>query len=223
MLSQSPPGPYPLGSTPVTLTVTDSRGATGECTGTVRVTDNTPPSITGASPIPSVLAPADSRIVNTAINYHTTDNCGQASCQLTGVTSNGPISSSSDYAIMNAHHVLLRATRLDTGDTRTYTIRISCTDASANKSTSSVTVTVPRYYQLPEYTLTVTKSGTGDGWVYTDLWMRTHPQGTRITLTPQPDDSSTFAGWSGACSGMSPTCVVVFYNNVFVNATFSAR
>jgi hypothetical protein len=41
-LQQSPPGPYPLGMTAVTLTVTDSQGASAECMGTVTVTNNPP-------------------------------------------------------------------------------------------------------------------------------------------------------------------------------------
>ena len=51
--SQSPAGPYPLGTTSVTLTVTDSFGASSQCTATVTVVDTTPPVITlnGASTI----------------------------------------------------------------------------------------------------------------------------------------------------------------------------
>jgi YVTN family beta-propeller protein len=44
--SQAPAGPYSLGSTSVTLTVTDSSGASSQCTATVMVVDNTPPMIT---------------------------------------------------------------------------------------------------------------------------------------------------------------------------------
>jgi hypothetical protein len=42
-LHQSPVGPYPVGNTVVTLTVTDSQGASSQCSATVRVIDDEPP------------------------------------------------------------------------------------------------------------------------------------------------------------------------------------
>jgi hypothetical protein len=45
-LTQSPAGPYPLGGTLVTLTVSDDKGESSQCTGTVTVVDNTAPTIT---------------------------------------------------------------------------------------------------------------------------------------------------------------------------------
>jgi predicted alpha/beta superfamily hydrolase/GH25 family lysozyme M1 (1,4-beta-N-acetylmuramidase) len=45
-LAQTPPGPYSLGDTLVTLTVTDNHGASNSCSSTVTVKDTTPPSIT---------------------------------------------------------------------------------------------------------------------------------------------------------------------------------
>jgi hypothetical protein len=41
--AQTPPGPYPIGTTTVTLRITDAGGLWDECTGTVTVEDNTPP------------------------------------------------------------------------------------------------------------------------------------------------------------------------------------
>ena len=48
---QTPSGPYPLGTTPVTLTVTDPQGASSSCMATVTVLDTTPPQLTCPGPI----------------------------------------------------------------------------------------------------------------------------------------------------------------------------
>ena len=45
-LTQTPPGPYALGKTIVTLTAIDRCGASNNCTATVTVVDDTPPTIT---------------------------------------------------------------------------------------------------------------------------------------------------------------------------------
>ncbi|HXF04958.1 MAG TPA: hypothetical protein VNM72_06035 [Blastocatellia bacterium] len=46
-LQQSPPGPYPLGTTMVTLTVADNHGASDQCTGTVTVVNHPPSAAAG--------------------------------------------------------------------------------------------------------------------------------------------------------------------------------
>jgi hypothetical protein len=145
-LTQTPEEPYQLGTTPVTLTVTDSNNPSSQsqCTGTVNVVDSTPPTIDYASASPSVLWPPNSKMVDVDINYNHTDNCSSSqniTCQL-GVTSNERISTS-DYAIMNAHHVRLRAERLGGGSVRAYAITITCTDAAGKSSSQAVMVDVP--------------------------------------------------------------------------------
>jgi hypothetical protein len=45
VITQSPPGPYPIGSTKVLLTVTDSHGLSSTCDGVVTVRDMSPPAI----------------------------------------------------------------------------------------------------------------------------------------------------------------------------------
>jgi hypothetical protein len=140
-LSQSPSGAYPLGCTSVTLTVTNSNGASSQCTGTVTVVDATPPKIKEISADPSELWPPNGKMVNVTINYCVTDKCSKPECRISSVTSNEPISSQ-DYTIIDAHHVKLRADRLGKGNGRIYKITITCTDASGNSSKQAVTVTV---------------------------------------------------------------------------------
>ncbi len=58
---------------------------------------------------------------------------------------NGPGdgNTSSDWVVIDAHHVRLRAERSGNGTGRIYTITITCTDAARNSSHKTVTVTVP--------------------------------------------------------------------------------
>ncbi len=69
-LIQDPPGPYPLGSTEVTLTVTDDKGASSQCIATVTVVDDTPP-------VPAVtqLSDATRECSVTLTPPSATDNC----------------------------------------------------------------------------------------------------------------------------------------------------
>ena len=147
-ITQSPTGSYPLGATNVTLTVTDSHGASSTCSAIVTVDDSTPPSITGASASPSVLWPPNHKMVDVMVSYNASDNCGSVSCSLS-VTSNEPVNGTGDgdtapdWEIVDAHHVRLRAERAGSGNGRIYTITIACTDSSGNTASESVTVTVP--------------------------------------------------------------------------------
>jgi hypothetical protein len=74
------------------------------------------------------------------INYTASDNCGPTTCSLS-VTNNE--TGATDATVVDAHHVLLLAQRLNSGGGRIYTIAITCTDASGNRSVRTTTVTVP--------------------------------------------------------------------------------
>jgi photosystem II stability/assembly factor-like uncharacterized protein len=81
-----------------------------------------------------------------------------------------------------------------------------------------------------QYTLTVTKAGTGSGTVTSSPagincgsdCSEVYDPGTSVTLTPAPDSGSTFTGWSGACSG-SGTCTVNMTSDKAVTATFTLQ
>ena len=76
--------------------------------------------------------------------------------------------------------------------------------------------------------LTVTRSGDGDGTVTSTpagidcgaTCSAGFPTGSSVTLTAEPQGSSTFTGWSGDCSGKG-TCTVTMYAAKSVKATFA--
>ena len=80
-------------------------------------------------------------------------------------------------------------------------------------------------------TLTVLKSGTGDGTVTSspggincgDDCSEVYSPGTKVTLTAKADTNSTFMGWaSGGCSGIGK-CIVIMDTDTSVTATFSVK
>lgn len=79
------------------------------------------------------------------------------------------------------------------------------------------------------HALTVSRLGTGKGSVGSNpsgidcgsSCSHSYAYGTQVTLTATPSSGSTFAGWSGACSGKS-ACTVTLSNDQSVKATFTA-
>lgn len=57
ILTQSPEGPYPLGSTLATLTAADPKGLASRCDGAITVVDTTPPSLVPPPPLSLSLEP----------------------------------------------------------------------------------------------------------------------------------------------------------------------
>jgi hypothetical protein len=142
-VTQSPPGPYSLGVTDVTLTVRDPQGETSTCTATVTVVDTTTPKISPVSATPNSLWPPNHRLMPVTIAASATDNCDpNAGCRIVSVSSNEQ-GTQPEWQITGPLTVNLRSERSGSGSGRVYTITVRCTDRSGNSSTKPVTVSVP--------------------------------------------------------------------------------
>lgn len=152
-LAQDPPGPYPLGSTRVTLTVTDRLGASSSAQATVTVVDDTPPELRDLAVDPAVLWPPNHRMVEVAVSYAFSDNCATAASPVTASLSvsatEGPgiptlaNPHEPDWVVLDANRVLLRAERAGWGVGRTYEVMVTVSDASGNATSRAVEVLVP--------------------------------------------------------------------------------
>jgi hypothetical protein len=140
---------FPVGTTTDTCTATDQAGQTASCSFNVTVVDNQPPMISNMSVSPTTLSPPNHKIVDVAVNYTASDNCGAVTCALSG-TSNEPDNgmgdgdTPNDIMPIDSHNIGLRAERSGRGNGRLYTITNTCTDAHANSTTATATVSVPK-------------------------------------------------------------------------------
>ncbi len=98
------------------------------------------PVISGASASPDSLWPPNHKMVSVTLNYTVSDDCDANPVPSISVSSNE--GTSSDWQIVDAHHVNLLAERSGNGDGRLYTITISYTDSLGMSSSAQVTVTV---------------------------------------------------------------------------------
>lgn len=108
--------------------------------------------------------------------------------------------------------------------TNTATLTSQSGDPDSTNNTASVTTQVT----YPSQVLTVGVSGSGSGTVTPSsgtiswngrLGTATYSYNTLVTLTPNIDEGSVFAGWSGACTG-SGACQVTLNSATLVNAWF---
>src|SRR5436190_692397 len=101
--------------------------------------------------------------------------------------------------------------------------------ATSNKAPAYASVTLDGHSNAT-FTLTVQKLGGGAGDVVSapsgiscgDNCSTTYPYGAHVTLSAQADDASTFAGWSGACSGVG-ACSIVVTGPTIVGAIFDPQ
>jgi len=149
-INLSPEGPYSHGDTTVTLTVTDDKGASDECTGIVSVVDEEPPVIESLTVTPDELWPPNHKMVEVILTVNVTDNCSsEITSKIISISSDEPESGTGqgdeapDWEITGDLTADLRAERDGEGDGRVYTLTIECSDEFNNKSTDTLEVFVP--------------------------------------------------------------------------------
>ena len=133
---------FPVGETLISYTATDTSGNAVSVTQMVTVVDDTPPVISALTPSASTLWPPNRNMVDVTVNYDAADNCAMLETTLS-VSSNEP-AGESDWEILDAHHVRLRAQRSARWGDRIYTITATAKDVHGNSSSRHVTVRVPR-------------------------------------------------------------------------------
>lgn len=134
--------PYPAGETLVTWTATDASGNSSSAVQRVRAEDNEAPVILGLSVDKPQLFPANGKMVDVAVNYTVTDNCGGAKPRLDISSNETDSGSSPDWEIVDLNHVRLRAERNPSGSGRIYTITVTTYDPKLQTTQQSINVTV---------------------------------------------------------------------------------
>jgi hypothetical protein len=92
---------------------------------------------------------------------------------------------------------------------------------------SDLTVSARFVPATTRYLLTVNRTGRGTvtsapkGINCGNKCESTFAVASQVTLTAKPAKKKSFLGWTGACSGVSPTCVVPMYGPQTVGAAFS--
>lgn len=101
---------------------------------------NPAPVVSGVSVDEPILWPPNKKMHTVTVSYAVADNCAGTVCTL-DVTSNEGVAS--DWQVVDAHTVLLRADRNGNGPGRTYSIPITCKDSGGAVSVATATVLVP--------------------------------------------------------------------------------
>jgi hypothetical protein len=149
VLTLQPAGPFALGATPVTLTVTDQDGESSTCSAIVNVVDVSPPELS-VTLSPATLWPPNHRMVRVTATVAAHDNCGPPSIVLVSVRS-----SETDFGHGNTANdvqqatpgtadfvFLLRAERAAGGSGRVYTAIYRAMDSSGNTALAAGTAAV---------------------------------------------------------------------------------
>ena len=138
------------GTTTITWTATDGTNDPVTCHFDITVIDNEPPAFSEVSATPNILWSPNHKMVDVYLDYTVTDNCGGLIVpEIFMISSDedenglGDGNTESDWEIVDAHHVRLRAERSGLGDGRIYTIKLRAKDDAYLTGFATVTVSVP--------------------------------------------------------------------------------
>lgn len=129
-----------VGGRTYALTVTCTDAAGNPATRSVDVVvppDTTPPVITSLTATPSVVWPPNDALVLVVVAVSATDDSEETpSCGLSAITASG--STADDHSITGPYSAKVRAV-----GGRTYSLRVTCSDAAGNRRDAPVNVVVP--------------------------------------------------------------------------------
>lgn len=130
-----------------TVTCRDAAGnAATRAVDVVVPPDTTPPVVTSLTATPSRVWPPNDALVPVTVAVSATDDSAEApACALSAITSSG--STADDHSITGQYSARVRAV-----GGRTYSLRVTCTDAALNRREASVDVVVPPDTTAPEIT-----------------------------------------------------------------------
>jgi hypothetical protein len=129
-------------------------------------------------------------------------------------------------AVKNVSWVIITSNDSGTGKGEVnYSVsaNVSASPRAGTMAIADQTFTVTQPAAMTQYTLDTTPTGTGAGSLTNNPAGTTFSAGTVVTLTATPDEKSTFAGWFGGCSGISPTCRLTLNSDTSVTASFALK
>jgi hypothetical protein len=143
---------FPLGTTHVNCSASDASGNPASGGFDVTVRDTVAPAIAAVTPSIETITPPNHKMVALTIDVRATDAADTSpACGITAVSSNemantqGDGNTAFDWQFTpGSLNLSLRAERSGGGGGRIYTIAVSCTDASGNRSTGFTGVRVPQ-------------------------------------------------------------------------------
>jgi hypothetical protein len=132
----------PLGTTVITLVVSDGEKDSEPDTVMVTVMDIAPPAFNSMVASPSLLWPPNHKMVHVEVDMTITDNCDPSpQLSLDAVTMNE--GDSDDCVILDNYNIMLRSECSGHMPERVYTLHYSATDDWGNTASTSIDVVVP--------------------------------------------------------------------------------